>query len=445
MSDQAELGADAEIVERGAAEVREPSAKYLVKFGYKQTEVGFIPDSWDVKPLRDISAISSGGTPSRVRADYWTGDVPWITTSQIDFSSIKDAEQFISKKGLQNSAAKLLPPGTLLLALYGQGKTRGKVGVLGIEAATNQACAAIEITRDVSSNFLLHYLASQYEAIRGMSNGGSQDNLNSGIVKSILVPVPPAKEQDAIATALSDVDALIAGLERLIAKKRDIKQAAMQQLLTGQTRLPGFSGEWVTKLLPELADIRSGGTPSTADSAAWDGDIAWCTPTDITALAGRKYLTQTERRITEQGLKQSSAEVIPAGSIVMTSRATIGECAINAVSMTTNQGFKNFVPFESVDAEFLYYLLTTQKAGFISLCGGSTFLEIGKTQLRGYAISLPADKAEQTAIATLLSDMDTELSALEARLAKTRAIKQGMMQELLTGRTRLLEPTKAQR
>mgnify|MGYP003383469051 CR=1 FL=1 len=122
----------------------------------------------------------------------------------------------------------------------------------------------------------------------------------------------------------------------------------------------------------------------------------------------------------------------------MTSRATIGECAVNTVPMTTNQGFKNFVPFEFVDTEFLYYLLTTQKAGFISLCGGSTFLEIGKAQLRGYGVRVPADKSEQTAIATVLSDMDTELAALEARRDKTRALKQGMMQELLTGRIRLV-------
>jgi type I restriction enzyme S subunit len=121
----------------------------------------------------------------------------------------------------------------------------------------------------------------------------------------------------------------------------------------------------------------------------------------------------------------------------MTSRATVGECAINTIPMTTNQGFKNFVPFESVSAEFLYYLLTTQKAGFVSLCGGSTFLEIGQTQLRRYGVHVPTDKAEQTAIATLLADMDAELAVLEARRVKTRALKQAMMQELLAGKTRL--------
>lgn len=122
----------------------------------------------------------------------------------------------------------------------------------------------------------------------------------------------------------------------------------------------------------------------------------------------------------------------------MTSRATIGECAINTAPLSTNQGFKNFVPFNGVVGEFLYYLLTTHKQGFIGLCSGSTFLEIGKTQLRSYVVKFPATKAEQTAIATLLSDMDTELAALQAQLTKARHIKQGMMQELLTGRIRLL-------
>jgi type I restriction enzyme S subunit len=141
--------------------------------------------------------------------------------------------------------------------------------------------------------------------------------------------------------------------------------------------------------------------------------------------------------ITLHGLKASSAEMIPAHSIVMTSRATIGECAINTVPVSTNQGFKNLVPFETIDVDFLYYLLQTQRQGFINLCGGSTFLEIGKTQLAAYLVRIPSEKEEQTAIAEVLTDMDAELTALDQRREKTRALKQAMMQELLTGKTRL--------
>lgn len=256
--------------------------------------------------------------------------------------------------------------------------------------------------------------------------------------RELEIPLPPHEEQVAILRSLRDVDELIGSLERLIAKKRDIKQAVMQQLLTGKTRLPGFSDVWEVKRLDSLAEIRSGGTPSTTESRFWDGGVPWCTPTDITALNGRKYLHGTARTISQLGLCSSSAEMIPARSVVMTSRATIGECAINVAPVATNQGFKNFIPFTETDVDFLYYLLGTQKQGFISLCGGSTFLEIGKTQLSAYEVRLPSTKAEQSAIASVLSEIDSEIATLERRLEKTRLIKQGMMQQLLTGKVRLV-------
>jgi len=259
------------------------------------------------------------------------------------------------------------------------------------------------------------------------------------------------------------VDALLDGLDRLIAKKRDLKQAAMPALLSPPAktamengelkmenedssnnspfiRLPGFEGEWETKRLWEIADIRSGGTPSTTNVDFWDGGIPWCTPTDITALEGSKYLDETTRTISEAGLRLSSAETVPIFSVIMTSRATIGECAINTVPMTTNQGFKNLVPKDDVDCEFLYYLMATQKARLTALCAGSTFLEIGKKQLSSFEVFFPPSPDEQSAIATVLSDMDAETAALEQRRNKTKDIKQAMMQELLTGKTRLVTP-----
>jgi type I restriction enzyme S subunit len=268
--------------------------------------------------------------------------------------------------------------------------------------------------------------------------GAVRANVGQADLRKILIALPPFAEQEAIASALSGADALIAALEALMAKKRDVKRGAMQELLTGQRRLPGFSGNWEVRRLDQLADIRSGGTPSTSRPDYWDGVVPWCTPTDITALNEGKYLRVTQDRISEAGLKNSSAELIPALSVLMTSRATIGECAINTVPMATNQGFKNFVPFAGTDVEFLFYILGTKKQDFIALCGGSTFLEIGKRQLRLFAVRVPANLDEQQAIAAVLSDLDAELAALEAKLAKAREVKQGMMQVLLTGEVRLV-------
>jgi type I restriction enzyme S subunit len=293
------------------------------------------------------------------------------------------------------------------------------------------------------SNLYLRQMFDSFSfqsVLHARAGGGTRAYI--GITTQLQLPVivpPSLHEQQAIAKALSDADALIESLEQLLAKKRQIKQGAMQELLIGKRRLPGFEEDWQPKRLDELAEIGSGGTPSTTQPAFWDGGILWCTPTDITALAGGKYLSTTTRTISPLGLKSSSAEVIPANSVVMTSRATIGECAINLLPVTTNQGFKNFVPLSRTNVEFLYYLLLMQKDKFIALCGGSTFLEIGKTQLGRFEVIVPPTEREQAEISEVLSAMDDDIALLRLKLQKARQIKEAMMQNLLTGRIRLVD------
>ncbi|ERJ39036.1 Type I restriction-modification system, specificity subunit S [Burkholderia sp. AU4i] len=403
-----------------------------------------IPMDWDVEPLSAYSETSSGTTPARAAAEryFHGGTIPWVKTLDLNNSVLDETDECVTETALRETSLRLYPAGSVLVAMYGGFAQIGRTGLLPFPATINQALTAIcPNRRKLDSKYLLYFLNYHVDYWKAVASSSRKDpNITGNDVRNFLIALPSTEEQRLIATALSDVDALLDGLTGLIAKKCDLKQATMQRLLTGQTRLPGFSEEWEVKRLGEMADIRSGGTPSTGDAAAWDGEIQWCTPTDITSLAGKKYLRETSRRITDHGLKSSSAELIPAQSVLMTSRATIGECAINAVPVTTNQGFKNFIPSNEVDVEFLYYLLQTQKQGFVSLCGGSTFLEIGKGQLREYEVLSPKSKAEQTAIATVLSDMDAELAALDTRLIKTRVLKQAMMQELLTGKTRLLSP-----
>ena len=138
-------------------------------------------EGWHRSTLGEIARISSGGTPDRSEPAYWGGAVPWVTTGEIQFNTITGSNERITEAGLKNSSAKLFPPGTLLMAMYGQGKTRGQVAKLGIEAATNQACAAILLHDGHDPAFFLHYLASQYDPIRELGNAGTQQNLNGGI------------------------------------------------------------------------------------------------------------------------------------------------------------------------------------------------------------------------------------------------------------------------
>lgn len=407
--------------------------------GYKHSDVGVIPDDWDAVPLSQTAKrITRGASPRPIDSPVWfdsRSSVGWVRISDVTRSGryLTETTQRLSEEGIRRS--RPVPSGSLIMSICA---TVGRPIETRIDTCIHDGFVVFD-QPSIDQSYLYHVLAALETTWSKHGQTGSQMNLNTGLINSCLIPLPPTEtEQRAIAQALSDVDALLAALDKIIAKKRDLKQATMQQLLTGETRLPGFSGEWEVKRLEELAEIRSGGTPSTGEPSFWDGDIPWCTPTDITALNGHKYLRETSRLITPLGLNASSAEMIPAQSVVMTSRATIGECAINAVPLSTNQGFKNFIPFVKTDVDFLYYLLGTQKQGLIALCGGSTFLEIGKTQLAAYEVRLPSTKAEQTAIATVLSEMDSELSVLESRRDKTRNIKQAMMQELLTGKTRLV-------
>jgi len=430
-------------------EVREPSAKYLARPAYKQTEVGVIPEDWVSPSIKEIAAnrpnaIVGGPFGSDlVSKDYVATGVPVVRGQNMALHYVSGEFAFVSESKAKYLQANTARPNDIIFTQRG---TLGQISIVPSQPfekyVVSQSQMKLTLNADLAdSEYVYQYFlsASGQKQILDSAIQTGVPHTNLGILRSYRIPAPPTlAEQQAIAEALSDADALIESLEQLLAKKRQIKQGAMQELLTGQKHLPGFAGEWEVKRLDRLADIRSGGTPSTLRSEFWDGDVLWCTPTDITGLNGHKYLGDTSRKITALGLKASSAEIIPPRSVVMTSRATIGECAINLVPLSTNQGFKNFIPFYDVDVEFLYYLLATQKQGFISLCGGSTFLEIGKTQLAAYEVSIPSTKTEQTAIATVLSDMDAEIAALEAKLAKARKLKQGMMQELLTGRIRLV-------
>lgn len=149
-----------------------------------------VPEGWQLSTIERIATVSSGGTPSRKNTSYWNGNIPWVTTAEVQFKTIIDTAEKITVDGLNNSSAKLFPRNTILMAMYGQGKTRGQVAKLGIEATTNQACAAILLKEGYEVDYYYQFLISQYEHIREISNSGGQKNLSATIVKSIEVPVP---------------------------------------------------------------------------------------------------------------------------------------------------------------------------------------------------------------------------------------------------------------
>lgn len=299
-------------------------------------------------------------------------------------------------------------------------------------AYINQHVACLRLPPDqVSPKFVAYYLASAEPQRRfiEMTDVGAKTGINLTTVGKLTFPCPPLNEQEAIAEALSDADALIEGLERLIAKKRLIKQGAMQDLLTARRRLPGFSGEWKTKKLGTICRLEMGGTPPRKNLAFWGKGHPWLSIADLKG----KVVTESKEEVSQLGADRLT--VVPKSTLIMSYKLSIGRVAFAGRDLYTNEAICAFFDL-SENSGFLYYAL--QRVDF-ALYGKQAVkgYTLNKESLRSVELSFPSS-AEQAAIAKALSDMDAEIQALETRLEKARAIKEGMMQNLLTGRIRLV-------
>ncbi len=321
---------------------------------------------------------------------------------------------------------------------------RGKVGDVGIVddelegANLTRGVALIAVKSGWSPEFIRQAISSREtrRQLENSMNGSALQEIPIATLRSFRILAPKGiSEQRAIAAALSDIDALLSGLDRLIAKKRDLKQAAMQQLLTGKTRLPGFEGEWEVRRLGDIAGIQRGASPRPIDSPVWFDDgsaIGWVRISDITGAG--KFLLETSQRLSPLGVKHS--RFVPAGSLIMSICATVGRPVITKIDVCIHDGF---VVMDDLDAEqlFIYYVLKWVEPDWSRHGQTGSQMNLNTGLIKDLLLKLPS-RGEQNAIANVLSDMDAELVALEARREKTRALKQGMMQELLTGRTRLV-------
>ncbi len=405
-----------------------------------------VPKGWELSSIGKISDVSSGGTPSRNNEAYWNGNIPWVTTAEVQFKIIEDTVEKITEEGLANSSAKLFPAGTILMAMYGQGKTRGQVAKLGIDASTNQACAAIVLHTGYEVDFYYQFLISQYENIREMANSGGQQNLSGGIVKSIPVPVPPLTEQKKIAKILSTWDNAISVTEKLLTNSQQQKKALMQQLLTGKKRLLDergvrFSGEWKYTIFGNLGDTYTGLTGKTKEDFG----------------AGKPYIPYINifknSRIDIQNLEyvqvndDERQSVVKYGDIFFTtSSETPEEVGMSSVLLEeVSEVFLNSFcfgfrlnNFETLIPKYARYLFRSEhvRRQISTLGQGATRYNLSKRQLIKLELKLPCVE-EQQKIAAVLSAADAEISTLEKKLACLRDEKKALMQQLLTGKRRV--------
>ena len=214
---------------------------------FKDSPLGRIPKEWEYILIDDLANLKSGGTPSRQNFSFWNGDIPWVKTGEVNYNLIKETEEYITEKGLKMSSAVLFPKGTILMALYGQGKTRGRVSILDIDATTNQACVAFLNLKKVTTNFLYITLTNEYEKLRDLSNDGAQKNLSSSLLKKYFLKIPSdIKEQERIDELFLRIDNSIIKEQYSLSKLQSLKTGLMQDLLSGKVRVKvsetGFTG-----------------------------------------------------------------------------------------------------------------------------------------------------------------------------------------------------------
>lgn len=290
-----------------------------MKRKYKKSEYGLIPVDWKEGTFADfLEGFSAGATPYRGITSNFKGKIKWISSGELNYNRINDTIEHISEEAFTKTSLKIHPEGTFLMAITGleAAGTRGRCAFVGNPAATNQSCMAIYPT-DKMINEYLYYFYRKYSEILANKycQGTKQKSYTSNIVKLLPIVCPPSiKEQASIATALSDVDSLISALTKKIEKKKAIKQGLMQQLLTGKKRLPGFGEKWVEIELGQHSIMNSGGTPSTANPEYYGGKIPFLSINDITNAG--KFIYETEKTITEEGLKNSSARLFKKGTIM---------------------------------------------------------------------------------------------------------------------------------
>ena len=295
----------------------------------------------------------------------------------------------------------------------------------------------------ICADFYSYYFESEpfFREIYKIAQEGARNhgllNVSTEDFFKISIANPPLEEQRRIADILGCCDRVITLKKELIAEKKKQKKALMQKLLNPDSgfRLPGFSGEWKKVKISEICKIESGGTPATVDEQCWNGDIFWCTPSDITNAG--KYISHTPQKITQKGIDTSSATLLPTGSVIMCSRASIGPRCITQVPMATNQGFKNFICSDLLYNEFWYYFIDTILEDLYKMASGNTFKEVAKNSIATYLVTIPSNIAEQQAIADILSTADKEIDLLEQELVQQEQKKKSLMQLLLTGIVRV--------
>lgn len=378
-----------------------------------------------VVAIKSIADVSSGNTPSRRKSEYWNGSIPWITTGELESGYVTASKECVTEKALKETALKLYHKGTVLIAMYGQGKTRGTAAVLGIEATVNQACAALTV-HSGCSKFLFYQLQNSYHAIRRLSNTGNQENLNAEIIKNFKILWPDELEQQKIATILSTQDKVIELKEKLLVQKQQQKKYLMQQLLTGKKRLPGFCEKWTRKQLGELFENRV---------EINRRDLGLLAITSTRGILPRDCLDLKDNSSED---KSKYLRICPGDIGYNTMRMWQGVSAYSEYEGIVSPAYTILAPMEGVYSHYFAYLFKTQSVIFSFYRFSQGLVDDTRNlkyeNFKKISVSIPSNVAEQRAIVQILSTADHEIDLLQKSIEAEKQKKKALMQLLLTGK-----------
>ncbi len=395
-------------------------------------------ENWKEVTLKNcITSIDSGWSPQC--ESYPANSSEWgvLKTTSVDWSGFNSS--FNKKLPLELTPRKEIEVKPLDILVTRAGPTE-RVGVVSVvpHSVRSKLMISDKLIRLKSNEennplFLGISLSSVkcQNQLQSKTSGlaKSQTNISQKILGEVLLKLPSKEEQTKIASFLSSVDEKISQLTQKHELLSQYKQGMMQKLFSQQIRFKADDGsefgEWENTVLGDIADIVGGGTPSTNNQAYWSGDVVWLTPSEI----NQKFIGESKRTISELGVQKSSAKKLPIGTILFTSRATIGEVAIAIAEVTTNQGFQSFISNEKTFNEFLYYWIVNNKKSFIERASGSTFLEISKSKIQPMEISLPCLE-EQTKIANFLSAIDQKIEVVAQQIEQAKQWKKGLLQQM---------------
>jgi len=416
------------------------TATQKVPAGYKQTEIGVIPADWDVKRLGEIADVVTGNTPPTSDRSNYGEDYFFVSPADLGKGKyILQTEKKLSKKGF--SISRRFPKNSILFTCIGS--TIGKAGIAPIELTSNQQINAILPNDNFSPDFLFYTLNLIAPKIQSLAGEQAVPIVNKTEFELTAIALPSDKtEQSTIATALSDTDALIEKLEKLIEKKKNIKQGAMQELLTCKRRLPGFTGKWEIKKVGDIGKPY-GGLAGKVKADFGHGNSYYIPFMNIMSnpVIDPNYLDAVDLRAGENQNKAQKGDLFFNGS--SETPEEIGMCSVlqnDIPDLYLNSfcfGFRLNSDLNTNGLFFSYYFRGSVGRQLIfSLAQGATRYNLSKTNFLKLRVPYP-ESEEQTAIAATLSNMDAEIEKLEAQLTKYQNLKQGMMQVLLTGKIRL--------